>query len=140
MLVSCLLTFATCAWSGLASQQQIPLANSHQQPAVDAHNSRKSSNNKNGTTISSELFAELEELARVVDITYCVGSVGAGIEPPFTCPSRCGDFPSFELVTVCPNPVADITRGTLLTHAGLLDRIHNVRLLWFRRSLAFASA
>jgi hypothetical protein len=51
-------------------------------------------------TVSPELFVELEELARLVDITYCVGSVGLGIQHPFECPSRCGDFENFELVTV----------------------------------------
>ncbi|CAL3961940.1 unnamed protein product [Diplocarpon coronariae] len=42
------------------------------------------------------LFAELEELARVVDIAYCVGTTG--IAPPFLCAGRCADFPAFELV------------------------------------------
>jgi hypothetical protein len=51
-------------------------------------------------TISPELFVELEELARVVDITYCVGALGLGIDQPFVCPSRCADFENFELVTV----------------------------------------
>ncbi|KAI9800567.1 MAG: hypothetical protein M1833_003225 [Piccolia ochrophora] len=47
-------------------------------------------------TISPELFDELEELARIVDISYCVGN--SGIYEPFTCVSRCEEFPSFELV------------------------------------------
>lgn len=46
--------------------------------------------------ISIKLFAELEELARVVDISYCVGT--SGIWKPFECASRCDDFPDFELV------------------------------------------
>ena len=49
--------------------------------------------------ISVELFNELEELSRVVDISYCVGITGTGIQKPFLCASRCQDFPSFELVT-----------------------------------------
>lgn len=49
-------------------------------------------------TVSSELFYELEELARIVDISYCVGTTG--ILKPFMCASRCQDFPGFELVTV----------------------------------------
>lgn len=49
--------------------------------------------------ISVELFNDLEELSRVVDISYCVGITGAGIQKPFLCASRCQDFPSFELVT-----------------------------------------
>ncbi|KAH8814395.1 Alpha/Beta hydrolase protein [Hyaloscypha sp. PMI_1271] len=46
--------------------------------------------------ISIPLFAELEELSRIVDISYCVGTTG--ISPPFQCASRCDEFPSFELV------------------------------------------
>lgn len=49
-------------------------------------------------TIGLELFNDLEELARIVDISYCVGVTG--IWKPFTCISRCHQFPSFELVTV----------------------------------------
>lgn len=55
----------------------------------------------NDRTISVELFAELEELARIVDITYCVGLTGLGIQKPFECLGRCSDFKNFELVTVC---------------------------------------
>jgi hypothetical protein len=56
----------------------------------------------NDTLISQDLFWELEELARIVDITYCVGTAGLGIRKPFSCASRCGDrdFETFELVTV----------------------------------------
>jgi hypothetical protein len=50
-------------------------------------------------TVSVELFSELEELARIVDITYCVGLTSLGINKPFSCLSRCKDFPKFELVT-----------------------------------------
>ncbi|KAK8244124.1 Alpha/Beta hydrolase protein [Phyllosticta capitalensis] len=49
-------------------------------------------------TISATLFAELEELSRIVDITYCVGVTGLGISKPFKCASRCNEFPGFELV------------------------------------------
>ena len=57
---------------------------------------------RNNDTISRELFFELEELARIVDISYCVGTAGLGIQKPFECASRCGDedFKDFELVTV----------------------------------------
>jgi hypothetical protein len=51
-------------------------------------------------TISTELFAELEELSRIVDIAYCVGTAGLGIQKPFKCVSRCSEFENFELVTV----------------------------------------
>ncbi|KAI0141069.1 alpha/beta-hydrolase [Hypoxylon sp. NC0597] len=47
--------------------------------------------------ISASLFASLERLSRLVDITYCVGTTG--ITPPFSCASRCNDFPTLELVT-----------------------------------------
>lgn len=50
-------------------------------------------------TISAHLFAELEELARIVDIAYCVGMTSWGISKPFKCLSRCSEFPDFELVT-----------------------------------------
>jgi hypothetical protein len=55
---------------------------------------------KNNREISSELFADLEELSRVVDIAYCVGLAGIGIQKPFQCASRCHEFKSFRLVTV----------------------------------------
>ncbi|KAI0459455.1 Alpha/Beta hydrolase protein [Xylaria acuta] len=59
-----------------------------------------SSQAKNANTsggISFNLFASLERLSRLVDITYCVGTTG--IRQPFSCISRCKDFPSLELVT-----------------------------------------
>ena len=56
----------------------------------------------NNRTVSLQLFAELEELSRIVDISYCVGDLGLGIKKPFSCPSRCKDFENFELVTVQP--------------------------------------
>ncbi|CAN9182013.1 unnamed protein product [Alternaria alternata] len=66
-----------------------------QQPLPDAQAAR------NGSLISQKLFWELEELARIVDISYCVGTAGLGIQKPFRCASRCGDrdFETFELVT-----------------------------------------
>jgi len=47
--------------------------------------------------VSAKLFYELEELSRIVDISYCVGTTG--ILKPFLCASRCQEFPDFELVT-----------------------------------------
>ncbi|TGJ85245.1 hypothetical protein E0Z10_g3478 [Xylaria hypoxylon] len=47
--------------------------------------------------ISVAFFASLERLSRLVDITYCVGTTG--IHQPFSCISRCKDFPSLELVS-----------------------------------------
>jgi len=57
---------------------------------------------RNSTLIPQGLFRELEQLARLVDITYCVGTAGLGIQKPFTCISSCADrdFEDFELVTV----------------------------------------
>lgn len=49
--------------------------------------------------ISHQLFVELEELSRIVDIAYCVGNPGLGIGKPFSCWGRCDEFPNFELVT-----------------------------------------
>lgn len=149
MLVSCLLTLATAVWSSRASQPQIPPHAQHvlhQQPAVALHSSdvaRTSSSatasstthdggSHKGASISPALFAELEELARVVDITYCVGSVGAGIQPPFSCPSRCGDFPSFELVTVGTSVPASLHNYIHFCHSVHADLKTNIR-----RSLAF---
>ncbi|KAH8693530.1 putative extracellular triacylglycerol lipase [Talaromyces proteolyticus] len=48
-------------------------------------------------TVSLKLFSELEELSRLVDISYCVGSTG--VYSPFKCLSHCGEFDGFELVT-----------------------------------------
>lgn len=56
----------------------------------------------NNRTVSPQLFAELEELSRIVDISYCVGDLGLGIKKPFSCASRCKDFENFELVAVQP--------------------------------------
>lgn len=53
--------------------------------------------------ISRSLFESLEELARIVDISYCVGS--SGIQKPFNCLSRCKEFVGFELVTVSPSVI-----------------------------------
>jgi hypothetical protein len=49
--------------------------------------------------VSVELFAELEELSRLVDIAYCVGV--SGIWPPFRCAGRCGEFEGYEIIDVC---------------------------------------
>lgn len=50
--------------------------------------------------ISDDLFWELDELARIVDISYCVTYGGIGIQSPFQCLSWCREFADFELVTV----------------------------------------
>lgn len=50
--------------------------------------------------VSTDLFNSLEELSRLVDISYCVGTTG--VQQPFQCLSRCIEFPDLELVTVSP--------------------------------------
>jgi hypothetical protein len=71
-------------------------------PAPIAHHVPFSASENSGDdgsrNVSIALFAELEELARLVDIAYCVGI--SGIRPPFECVSRCGDFPGYELIDV----------------------------------------
>ncbi|EGX90539.1 extracellular triacylglycerol lipase, putative [Cordyceps militaris CM01] len=47
--------------------------------------------------VSADLFASLERLARLVDISYCIGSTG--ISEPFNCLSRCAEFPNVTLST-----------------------------------------
>ncbi|PTB37041.1 uncharacterized protein TrAFT101_007109 [Trichoderma asperellum] len=48
-------------------------------------------------TISAPLFASLERLARLVDVSYCLGT--SGIRKPFQCLSRCDEFPELTLAT-----------------------------------------
>lgn len=48
--------------------------------------------------VSKEMFDSLEELSRLVDISYCVGTTG--VQKPFQCLSHCAEFPNLELVTV----------------------------------------
>ncbi|PQE28258.1 hypothetical protein CJF32_00010651 [Rutstroemia sp. NJR-2017a WRK4] len=82
-------------------------------------------------SISPALFASLEELARIVDIAYCVGVAGTGIQKPFQCASRCKDFSGFELVTSwhtgvlmgdgCGFLVVDHGRGAVEEEGGLKE-------------------
>ncbi|KAI1341619.1 alpha/beta-hydrolase [Xylariaceae sp. FL0016] len=70
------------------------------------------------SSISTSLFASLERLSRLVDITYCVGTTG--ISRPFSCVSRCKDFPSLELVTTW-------NTGVLMTDScGYIAVDHNI--------------
>lgn len=48
-------------------------------------------------SVSPAFFTELERLARLVDITYCVGT--SGIYQPFSCASRCREFPNLRLAS-----------------------------------------
>lgn len=67
-----------------------------------------------GYDISAELFADLEELSRLVDISYCVGLTSTGIQRPFQCASRCHEFQGFELVAVSTQFGASLLLITLL--------------------------
>ena len=67
--------------------------------------------------ISAEVFDDLEELARIVDISYCVGFTG--IQKPFLCASRCTDFEWFELVTVTIPNRPTTQRNSILILNGL---------------------
>lgn len=85
---------------------------------------------EDATHVPRDVFDSLEELSRLVDISYCVGTTG--VRQPFQCLSRCDDFPDFELITVCypaippPRPAANMhqtrpgTReSSYLTHADI---------------------
>ncbi|KAK3192690.1 hypothetical protein K4F52_001044 [Lecanicillium sp. MT-2017a] len=43
------------------------------------------------------MLASLERLARLVDVSYCIGSTG--VRKPFACLSRCDEFPNVTLAT-----------------------------------------
>ncbi|KAL5391502.1 hypothetical protein DPSP01_001366 [Paraphaeosphaeria sporulosa] len=90
-------------------------------------------------TVSRELFFELEELARIVDISYCVGTAGLGITKPFSCASHCGDedFKDFELVTAWnTGPLFSDSCGYIaLSHPPSRPRI----LLAFRGTYSIAN-
>ncbi|KAJ6259971.1 Lipase [Drechslerella dactyloides] len=68
-----------------------PVAGQRQIPLVTA-------DSKVHRTISADLYADFEELSRIVDITYCIGTPSPGISEPFICPSHCAAFPSFQLI------------------------------------------
>jgi pimeloyl-ACP methyl ester carboxylesterase len=46
--------------------------------------------------VSVRLFSSLERMSRIVDISYCVGVTG--VSKPFSCVSRCKEFPTLTLV------------------------------------------
>ncbi|KAL2864564.1 lipase family protein [Aspergillus lucknowensis] len=53
--------------------------------------------NSSERRISPDLFDSLQELAHVVDVSYCIGTTG--IRKPFQCLSHCNELKGFELVT-----------------------------------------
>ncbi|KKA27398.1 hypothetical protein TD95_000486 [Thielaviopsis punctulata] len=65
-------------------------------PITPHHDPIDSTSIKQISPVSAELFVSLERMARLVDISYCVGTTG--VSKPFTCASRCRDFPTMELV------------------------------------------
>lgn len=80
-------------WTTTMVNRGVALQLPGESPAV-----REEEEDNNLRPISARLFGELEELARVVDIAYCVGTTG--IQKPFLCASRCQDFNHFKLITV----------------------------------------
>lgn len=105
-----LLLFAI-ATAILGRPQQLPL---------DAPSVSKATSN-----ITVDLFNDLEELSRIVDIAYCVGTAGLGIQKPFQCASRCEDFKHFELVkTWNTGPLLSDSCGYIaLSHSPSIPRI-----------------
>jgi len=91
---------------------------------------------KAGRGISVELFEDLEELARLVDISYCVGS--SGLYKPFRCLSHCGDFGGFELITTWnTGPLLSDSCGYIaLSHPPFAKRI----LVAFRGTYSITNA
>lgn len=86
LVFSFLISFAVI---GAELRLQQPLYNEHKLSGSDDDPNRR---------VSAELFWSLEELSRLADIAYCVGSTG--IRKPFTCSNHCDKFEGFELITV----------------------------------------
>lgn len=59
--------------------------------------------------VTNELFNSLEELSRLVDISYCVGTTG--VQKPFQCLSHCAEFPNLELIEVSTSLTLSKTQG-----------------------------
>ena len=76
-----------------------------------------------GHEISQPLFESLEELARIVDISYCVGT--SGVHKPFKCVSRCADFEGFKLITTWnTGPLLSDSSGYIaVSHAPFPTRV-----------------
>ncbi|PWW72019.1 alpha/beta-hydrolase [Tuber magnatum] len=94
--------------------------------------------NSSTTPISLNLFDEFEELSRIVDIAYCVGSLNTGVERPFQCLSYCKDFPTFELKQTWNTGVTlqDSCGYVALSHPPALPRI----IVAFRGTYSVANA
>ena len=127
-----ILTISAIAFTSLAASH--PASPPAQEPLIldVSHNS---------SNISISLFAELEELARIVDISYCVGTTG--IAKPFSCASRCDEFPAFELVdTFNTGPLMSDSCGYIVVDHGR-ERIGRPRsprvLVAFRGTYSIAN-
>lgn len=70
-------------------------------------------------TISDKLFYELEELSRIVDILYCVGTTGK--RKRFLCASRCRDFSDFELISVSDSSASQCSNCWFPDRPEILD-------------------
>ncbi|EFY97257.1 lipase (class 3) [Metarhizium robertsii] len=68
------------------------LAHSSQHHVIDSPSPNSESS---PSSISTSLFADLERLSRLVDVSYCIGSTG--VHKPFQCLSRCKEFPGLSL-------------------------------------------
>ncbi|KAJ8070207.1 hypothetical protein OCU04_000593 [Sclerotinia nivalis] len=76
--------------------QSVSVSASHTRSSSSSSTSAQLQSAHNQPTIPLPLFHSLEELARLVDISYCIGT--SGISKPFQCASRCDEFPGYELV------------------------------------------
>ena len=66
-------------------------------PALQSQESQDPDESASSMEISVGFFSQLERLARLVDISYCIGNTG--VSEPFNCVSRCNEFPSVTLAT-----------------------------------------
>ncbi|KAK4184042.1 Alpha/Beta hydrolase protein [Podospora australis] len=85
----------------LVAEHQIPLIplshTSDDRSSIPTdHENDGQHSNTSSSSVSPAFFASLERMSRLVDITYCVGTTG--VTPPFSCASRCRDFPKLHLV------------------------------------------
>ncbi|KAE8147031.1 Alpha/Beta hydrolase protein [Aspergillus avenaceus] len=65
--------------------------------AVPLKTTQDPAHSQSNRAVSPRLFDTLEELSRIVDVSYCIGTTG--VHQPFDCLSRCKEFPGFELIT-----------------------------------------
>ncbi|KAI9373325.1 Alpha/Beta hydrolase protein [Aspergillus egyptiacus] len=97
---------------------------------------RASEGSRKERRISPELFELLEELARIVDISYCVGATG--VHKPFQCLSHCNELKDFELITTWHTGplLADSCGYIALSHPPSPKRI----IVAFRGTYSIANA